>query len=325
MTLPRRTSRTTRDDPPPNRIEAARARRRQRDTKAVFNKGASPVDQIRSAVERATAFGVRTKRRTPVGSPRAMRRQWLPGAPQAARPRQEAAETGWFHIQLGWRAMSLTVVMLLSSLLLHMMSSPDYFVNSIALAGARYVPGEDIYRSSGVASLNAFWVNPQEIQQKIEAVPGIKTAQVEVVWPNEVFIEVTENAPVLAWSQGGQTVWVDQDGVVFPARGDVAGLVPIVVDDATTAPPSQTRIPASVIQGALQLKQLRSNIELLHYDAVNGLSYQDGRNWRGYFGVGTDMEVKLAVYESLINSLLARNIQPAMISVVDKDAPYYKQ
>jgi len=324
MTVPRRRSRPSpADDQPSTRTEAVRARRRQRENKALY-KTASAVDQIRSAVERATAFGVRTKRRTPVGSPRAVRRQWVPGAPQAARPKPEAA-AGWFHIQLGWRAMSLTIVMLLSSLLLHMMSSPDYFVNSINLAGARYVPGEEIYRASSVASLNTFWVNPEQIQTQVEAVPGVKTARVEVAWPNEVFIEVTENEPVLAWSQGGQTVWVDQDGVIFPARGELAGLLPIVADDATTGLASNTRIPVAVIEGALQLKQLRSNIELLHYDAVNGLSYQDGRNWRGYFGAGPDMEVKLAVYETLIADLLARGIQPTVISVVDKDAPYYRQ
>ena len=73
------------------------------------------------------------------------------------------------------------------------------------------------------------------------------------------------------------------------------------------------------------MKQLRANIELLHYDSANGLSYQDGRNWRGYFGAGTDMEVKLAVYETLIGDLLARDIHPTMISVVDKDAPYYRK
>lgn len=312
------------EDQPSTRVEAARARRRQRETKAMF-KTASPVDQLRSAVERATTLGVRTKRRTPVGSPRAVRRQWVPGAPQAARPRPAAASTGWFRVQLGWRAMSLTIVMLLSSLLLHLMSSPDYFVNAINLAGARYVPGEEIYKSSGVASLNTFWLNPEEVQRKVEAVPGIKTAKVDLTWPNDVFVEVTENEPVLAWSQGGQTVWVDQDGVVFPARGELAGLLPIVVDDSPAGLASDTRIPVAVIEGALQLKQLRSNIELLHYDAVNGLSYQDGRDWRGYFGVGVDMEVKLAVYETLIADLLARKIHPAMISVVDKDAPYYRQ
>ena len=77
------------------------------------------------------------------------------------------------------------------------------------------------------------------------------------------------------------------------------------------------------MEGALQLQQLRPNIELLHYDSQHGLSYQDGRGWRGYFGVGTDMVQKLAVYEQLVSSLLARGIQPRTISVESYQAPYY--
>jgi cell division septal protein FtsQ len=163
------------------------------------------------------------------------------------------------------------------------------------------------------------------VQKNVEAIPGIKAAVVEMKWTNFVAIQVTENEPVLAWSQGGQTMWVDKDGLTFPSRAQNPGLLPIVVDDATTPLAAGSRIPVTAIQGALQLKQLRNNLELLHYDAVNGLSYQDSRNWRGYFGTGTDMEMKLAVYETLVANLVARGVKPTMISVVNKDAPYYRK
>ena len=82
-------------------------------------------------------------------------------------------------------------------------------------------------------------------------------------------------------------------------------------------------VPPAAVEGALQLQQLRPNIELLHYDSQHGLSYEDGRGWRGYFGVGTDMVQKLAVYEQLVTNLLARGIQPKTISVESYQAPYY--
>ena len=77
------------------------------------------------------------------------------------------------------------------------------------------------------------------------------------------------------------------------------------------------------MDGALQLQQLRPNIELLHYDSAHGLSYADGRGWRGYFGVGTDMVQKLAVYEKLVTDLMARDVQPKTISVESYQSPYY--
>jgi hypothetical protein len=120
-------------------------------------------------------------------------------------------------------------------------------------------------------------------------------------------------------------VWVSQEGVLVPARADVPGLLPVVVDDAEAVLAEGETVPVEAIAGALQLRALRPNIERLHYDSRNGLSYQDGRGWRGYFGVGSDMEVKLAVYETLVDSLVRRQILPAAISVANPDAPFYRR
>jgi cell division protein FtsQ len=229
------------------------------------------------------------------------------------------------QVDVSWRTASLAVVMVLGAVLFHFLSSPRYFVSAINLSGSQYIPGEELYRESGVDNLNIFWIDPQAIRENVEAIPGIKTAQVEVRWPNQVYIAVVENEPVLAWSQSGQMWWVDRDGVPFPTRGEIPGLLPIVVDDADYPLTAESRIPTDAIQGALMLKELRNNIELLHYDAVNGLSYQDGRSWRGYFGVGADMDTKLQVYETLIENLLSRGIHPSTVNVVNEDAPYYRR
>ena len=39
---------------------------------------------------------------------------------------------------------------------------------------------------------------------------------------------------MLAWLQGGETVWIDQNGSAFAVRGEISDLLPIVVDDAHT-------------------------------------------------------------------------------------------
>ncbi|MBI3242683.1 MAG: FtsQ-type POTRA domain-containing protein [Chloroflexi bacterium] len=324
--MPRRPTSDRPDSDTVTRADAARARRRSRETPQRTWTPSRTMSQIRSAVEDATATRIRTpKRNTTATRPTRRTSNWNAAAARTGRVRSTGASMALPQIQVSWRAASLAIVMLLSSLLLHLLSSSDYFVTAISLAGSHYVPGEDIYSASGVNNINILWIDPAQIKAGVEAVPGIKSAVVEVAWPNSVTIEVVENEPVLAWSQGGQTMWVDKEGVVFPARDELSGLLPIAVDDATVPLAEGSRIPVSVVEGALQLKQLRSNIELLHYDSANGLSYQDGRNWRGYFGAGADMEVKLAVYETLISDLLARDIHPATISVVDKDAPYYRK
>ena len=305
-----------------SRADAIRAKRKQQETYARPSSAKKVVSQIRSVVEDALPTQqVRTPRRTAAYRP--TRRRWDAAIAQPHTMRSSGLALP--DLPWGWRMASFSIVLVLSALLLHIMSSPDYYINSINLAGSKNVPGDEIYRLSGVAGLNVLWLDLDQVQEKVRGIPGIKSAVVEAHWTNDIYIQVTENEPVLVWSQGGQTVWVDKDGITFPARGQNPNIIPIVVDDATLPLAANSRIPVNAIQGALQLKQLRQNIELLHYDAVNGLSYQDGRNWRGYFGVGTDMEMKLAVYETLVANLVARGVKPTMISVVNKDAPYYRK
>lgn len=82
-------------------------------------------------------------------------------------------------------------------------------------------------------------------------------------------------------------------------------------------------VPADVLEGAMQLRQLRPNIDKLYYRPSGGLSYQDGRGWRAYFGTGRNMHQKLVVYERIVEDLLSRGLQPAYISVSNQQKPFY--
>jgi hypothetical protein len=82
-------------------------------------------------------------------------------------------------------------------------------------------------------------------------------------------------------------------------------------------------IDPDVALGAQQIKTLRPAIDVLYYDPVRGLSYQDPRGWRAYFGTGTDMDLKLALYETLVNTALTRGINLAYVDVSNPNAPYF--
>ncbi len=230
------------------------------------------------------------------------------------------------RIAVGWRLASLSLVVLLSAMLVRLMADPEMYVNrGINLGGAALVPGEEIYRASGVAGQHIFWVDPVQVQRNVLAVPGIASATVTVEWPSTITLVVRERIPLVKWMEGEREWWVDALGQKFKARSDLPGLLPIAVDDVRDNVRSYQDVPVEAIVGALQLRELRPNIELLHYDSLHGLSYQDGRNWRGYFGVGAQMAQKLAVYETLVDNLLSRGIQPVMISVENVKAPYYRK
>lgn len=83
-------------------------------------------------------------------------------------------------------------------------------------------------------------------------------------------------------------------------------------------------VPRDVLIGALQLRELRPNIDKLYYKPSDGLGYQDGRGWTAYFGTGRDMHQKLVVYETIVANLLERGARPAYISVANQYKPYYR-
>jgi len=83
-------------------------------------------------------------------------------------------------------------------------------------------------------------------------------------------------------------------------------------------------VPREVLAGALQLRELRPNIDKLYYKPSDGLGYQDGRGWTAYFGTGRDMHQKLVVYETIVADLLERGARPAYISVANQHKPYYR-
>jgi hypothetical protein len=181
-------------------------------------------------------------------------------------------------------------------------------------------------------------------------------------WPNQVYVNVEEEAPLLVWVENGTRYGVTASGRLLPGVSIGSNLLQVVseIDPSTmsTTPSGQgtptelltegnsdpygvdqldgedgvvaqlpeTRIAfisTDTLQGALQLSTLRPGIDQLYYRPSGGLSYQDGRGWRAYFGTGADMNQKLIVYETLVEDLLARGIQPAYISVSNQEKPYY--
>ena len=227
--------------------------------------------------------------------------------------------------RVGWRFASMGIVTLFVFLLGYAMTDRKFFVDSIELVRTDYVPGDEIYRASGVHGMNVFWIDPADVRSNIQSVPGIEQVVVEFEWPSTLYVAVKEKDPVLLWKQAGKSVWVDELGETFPARQHLSWLLPIIVDDATDSLGINEYIPIDVVEGARLLKILRPNIELLHYDVGRGLSYQDGRNWRGYFGTGNNMGTKLLVYETMVENLMGRGIWPNVVSVVEPGTPFHRE
>lgn len=268
-----------------------------------------------------TQRSIRTPRRTRDQQPAVRRRTRLGVSVPIGKP------------TFNWRWVSLGLVVAILTTLVVIFTNRAFYVTRVEIGGLRYVPAEEVFAQSGVAAYHVLWIDPPVVAKRVNASPSLESAEVIVQWPARVVILVEEREPAIVWEQGGTRYWVDAEGHLMLLRQELPELVP-VVNEGEGIPfrcpgpacpeDGSVAIDPEVVIATQQLKTLRNNIEMLYYDPTHGLSYQDGRGWRGYFGVGDDMEFRLAVYETLVDDLVTRGIQPRYIDVSNPDAPFYQ-
>ncbi len=215
----------------------------------------------------------------------------------------------------------------------------EFYLYTIPVEGAHASLEADVVAASGLFGTHIFAADPTAAAKKISDLPEVLSAVVTLSWPNEVTIMIEEDTPVALWRDKGKLYWVTDSGALMIARGQTDGLLIMESEIETavalsskteneegeTAVASLPFLPKSVLDGALMLRDLRPNIEQLYYRPAGGLSYQDGRGWRVYFGEGTDMNQKLVVYEAIIADLQERGLTPAYVSVSNQEKPYYAE
>jgi cell division septal protein FtsQ len=252
---------------------------------------------------------------------------WRPpavAAPQAeASERQQVQHGARSRIFVSWRLFSALIVVSLGTVLFLFFSADAFYVHSIAVGGLTYMTKEEVFALTDIANVHIFWVDPEEVRRSLLRSATIADAEVRIGWPpHMVQIIVEERQPALVWEQNGVATWIDLQGRVMRQRADDPDLLRIQAMNLPDATLGQT-VPIDVVTGALQLRSMYPNIDVLHFDANDGLGYMDGRGWEVWFGIGTDMPEKILIYNAIVDDLLARGIFPYVVNLANPDAPYY--
>ncbi len=249
--------------------------------------------------------------------------------------RRQAPSITLPRITFGPRWFSMLLVIACLASLYFYVTDPYFLAQEAVIYGNQRVTAQDINSVLGIANQPAALLNPAQIEYNILAsFPEIYGAYVQVELPAKVTITVAERQPVAAWAQDGQVVWVDAHGYAFPPRGVVDGLVTVTA--AGSPPPPDTFDPAQTIGArpfltpelsaaiATLAPQVPEGAALV-YDPRYGLGWSDPRGWQAYFGKkNSDITTKLAVYQSLVEDLAARGVQPTLISVEYPNSPFYR-
>jgi cell division protein FtsQ len=252
-------------------------------------------------------------------------------------------------LHIGWRAASLMMVLMMIACLVLIWKAPTFRVASVKAEGLQRLTLTDLNAVMRVSGKSIFTINPNTVDKALQkAFPELSMISVKVNLPADIKVVVNERQPVIAWVQDGQETWVDADGVSFPARGTISdtlvkvegyGTPPGLIQSAATDPTFSTtgeltmtttltptlKLSPDFVSAILSLGEKMPADTLLVYDSEHGLGWNDPKGWDVFFGTeDQDMEMKLTVYQSLVERLESQGIQPALISVEYVHAPYYR-
>jgi hypothetical protein len=257
------------------------------------------------------------------------------GRAHAAPAHVQAPSISLPRITFGPRWFSMLLVIACAAALYFYVTEPIFLAQEAVVQGNQRVGAQDINSVLGIANQPSALLNPAQIEYNILAsFPEIYGAYVQVDLPAKVTITVAERQPVAAWMQDGQVVWVDAQGYAFPPRGLVEGLVTVT---AAGTPPAPGNLDVTQTIGARPFltTELSAAIATLAphvpdgaalvYDPRYGLGWSDPRGWQAYFGQNKgDITTKLLVYQSLVETLAARGVQPTLVSVEYPNSPFYR-
>jgi cell division protein FtsQ len=137
-------------------------------------------------------------------------------------------------------------------------------VESVQVVGRERADGQAILAALGVKRGSPILgVDLDAAKARLETVPWVRSASIERLLPDTLFVSIVERAPLALWQHGGKFDLVDQDGNVIPNAdvGAYPSLPQVVGDGAPAAAPDlvallasepglQRRVTASVRVGA---------------------------------------------------------------------------
>ncbi len=123
---------------------------------------------------------------------------------------------------------SLGLLLVLVVLVVVLLASPLARVRRVTVSGARHLSPAQVVALAGLEHPGSiFLVSPGPIEARLETSPWVRSAQVSVVFPDQVRIAIQEWQPVAVYAAGPDRVWLSDQAVAMGPAGSGVGLVQI--------------------------------------------------------------------------------------------------
>lgn len=207
--------------------------------------------------------------------------------------------------------------------LLYSFNSNDiFYINDVRVEGNNRLSEEDLLVISDLLGMNVFWVDIHQAEQAIEALPDVSAARMRCGIPADCVIQLQERTPLFVWRQGDAQVWIGDDGIVLPVRGELPGSIVLNAGAGRALKPGDY-LSEGIVTAVEELSRLKPDVKTYQYSEPYGLVFRNEHSWPVRIGEGADIGVKLKVLNAVTDHLVTSGITPSFVDVRYPDAPFY--
>jgi cell division septal protein FtsQ len=228
------------------------------------------------------------------------------------------------------RLPALLILVALLGLIVYAAMDESFYVYQAQILGARHLEAQTIYDQAQVDEHSIFWIQPQEVAQRIVQLDGVRAVRVQCTLPAALIIEVEEREPVVMWRAESQKRdwWLDEEGVVLPYHGDPNSpdMVFVVDSSPRSLQVGDHMTPDGIVQSVLQLASTLPSARVFFYEQGRGLYFTQGLGqgeWPVYVGTSQDLPRKIEVVQTLTDYLASNNVRPSYVDVRWPEHPVY--
>jgi len=226
-----------------------------------------------------------------------------------------------------WRR--LLVLLLLAGLIgggLALYFSSVLRVQEVQVTGAQTLDAQSLAELADLKGASMFTVPLDDAQERLTALPMVKSVKAERHWPHTVRLVVEERQPWAYWYTESDEYVVDAEGVVLEGTMPAPD-APIIyhLDDSAQFQPGEI-IDADAVQLAKQLwdslpTTLDTGLVRLEYNGREGLSLTTDAGYRVIVGDSHGLEYKLAVWQALELKLGRQQMEGHVLDLRFGDRP----
>jgi hypothetical protein len=194
-------------------------------------------------------------------------------------------------------------------------------IHGASVAGNRRISSQAVYLASGLDGSRALGADTAAAARRIEALDGIRRAEVRVWLPNRAAIRIEETRLALWWHGPKGTFAVDEQGLVLAPPGDPKGLVPVEDPAGTVQRPGQ-RLERALVDAALAFA---ARFGSLSYRPETGFSALSPEGWEVRLGQDAATAPRqLDLLGAVRRELSGRPTEVAFVDLRFVNRPYYR-